>query len=326
MIRTVVEDDHYDPDPAVLNTEDLITQRHVFFLFDYVGTPTLTRVLPLLKYYEDAQIVDVAPLTGADAQRKPPYDRYVFNIRASYRDEAQALVDYFYRQGYRRIGYFGQSDSYGKSGEVATAAALAKYGLKIAESVSYSRGTTFDADFRQQVEILRSSGVDAIVSFGVYGACAGFIRDVRLTGWQVPIANVSFAGSDELLKELIASSRRLNRDLTSALITSEVVPSPSQFEYPLVAKFGAVVSPESRNFVALEGWLNATVVCEALKRMRPNGSRGDFVAAMESLGGWDPGLGLKLTFSPSCHQGLHQVWLLRAGPAGWIPLNPAATK
>src|ERR1700682_323232 len=85
QVEIVLKDDRYEPDPAVQNTNDLITKDKVFFLFDYVGTPTLTRVLPLLKYYEDQQIVNVAPFTGADTQRTPPYDKYVFNIRASYR-------------------------------------------------------------------------------------------------------------------------------------------------------------------------------------------------------------------------------------------------
>jgi branched-chain amino acid transport system substrate-binding protein len=92
-IRVVLHDDKYEPDPAVLNTRQLIEQDHVFFLLDYVGTPTPVRVLPLLKYYEAQNIVNVAPFTGAEPQRKPPYDRFVFNIRASYRDETRALID-----------------------------------------------------------------------------------------------------------------------------------------------------------------------------------------------------------------------------------------
>ena len=50
QVKLIVEDDQYEPEPAVQNTNRLITQYNVFFLFDYVGTPTLTRVLPLLKY------------------------------------------------------------------------------------------------------------------------------------------------------------------------------------------------------------------------------------------------------------------------------------
>jgi hypothetical protein len=45
-------DDGYQPDQAVKNTLKLMLEDRVFLLFDYVGTPTVTRVLPLLKKYD----------------------------------------------------------------------------------------------------------------------------------------------------------------------------------------------------------------------------------------------------------------------------------
>src|SRR5579871_1176438 len=118
QLRLRLQDDRYEPDAAVRNTNAFIQSGDTFFLFDYVGTPTLTRVLPLLKYYEGRHIVNVAPFTGADPQRKPPYDKFVFNIRASYREETRTLVRYLYAKGHRRIGFLGQADAYGKSGEI----------------------------------------------------------------------------------------------------------------------------------------------------------------------------------------------------------------
>jgi branched-chain amino acid transport system substrate-binding protein len=319
QIEMVMKDDRYEPDPAVQNTNDLITKDNVFFLFDYVGTPTLTRVLPLLKYYEDQQIVNVAPFTGADPQRKPPYDKYVFNIRASYREETQALVRYLYGQGYRRIGYFGQADAYGKSGEIGVKSALAVYGLNLVAIASYRRNAPFETSMKEQVEILRSQGADAVISVGAYGPCAAFIRDAHQAGWKVPIANVSFVGPDPMLSLLVEDSRKTGQDLTAGLINSQVVPSPDATGYPLVTRYRARFSRQNAGFISLEGWLNATVVSEALKRAGSNPSRADFIKAMESLHGWDPGLGVKLEFSPTSHQGMHKVWLTRTERGRWVP-------
>jgi hypothetical protein len=72
--------------------------------------------------------------------------------------------------------------------------------------------------------------------------------------------------------------------------------------------------------VALEGWLNAVVVTEALRRTGPNPSRHDFIRAMESLHGFDPGLGVKLEFSSTNHQGLHKVWLNQTAHGRWQPV------
>lgn len=318
-IRIVLKDDHYEPDPAVQNTQDLIEKDKVFFLFDYVGTPTLTRVLPLLKYYEAQRIVNVAPFTGAEPQRRPPYDKFVFNIRASYREETRLLVRYLYAKGYRRIGFFGQADAYGKSGEIGVAEALAEFHLAPVEIVSYRRNETFAADMTAQVQLLRHAGADAVISVGVYEPCAGFIRDARMAGWNVPIANVSFVGPGSMLDRLHEASSAAGKDLTTNLLNSGVVPAPNDPRYPLVADFNAHLPGVPFRFSTLEGWLNAVVVTEALRRAGPAPSREAFIHAMESLHGWDPGLGIPLEFSPTNHQGMHRVWLVRSDKGLWVP-------
>ena len=45
-------DDGYQPDPSVENTMTLMLRDNVFALFGYVGTPTVTRVLPMLKKFQ----------------------------------------------------------------------------------------------------------------------------------------------------------------------------------------------------------------------------------------------------------------------------------
>lgn len=318
-ISILLKDDKYEPDPAVQNTNELIEKEQSFFLFDYVGTPTLTRVLPLLKYYEKERIVNVGPFTGADPQRKPPYDKFVFNIRASYREETRALVRYFYNKGFRRIGFLGQADAYGKSGEIGVEDALAELNLKPVETVSYKRNQPFETDMTAQVRILRQAGADAVIAVGVYGPCGAFIRDARMAGWDVPVANVSFVGAEVLLGKLQETSKTSGRDLTANLVNSQVVPSPDDTRYPLVVDYRAHLAPENYGFVTLEGWLNAVVVTEALRRAGPSPSREDFIRAMESLHGWDPGLGVNLEFSSTSHQGLHRVWLTRTEKGHWVP-------
>ncbi len=318
QIAFIVKDDRYEPEPALLNTDDLIVKYRVFFLFDYVGTPTLSRILPLLPYYSHQEIVNVAPLTGAEPQRNPPYNRYVFNIRASYMEETHALVDYLYAKGYRNIGFFGQADSYGKSGQAGVEEALAQHGLKLAATVAYRRNAEVTS-MQVQVDYLRAQGVDAVVAFGTYGPGSRFIQDARRANWQVPIANVSFVNARALLSILREASKGANQDFTANLINSQVVPFPDHPDCPLVKNYLAHLDGQQPGFTSLEGWLNAVVVGEALKRAGPNPARGAFIAALESLHGWDPGIGYPLQFSHTDHQALHKVWLTRTRNAEWIP-------
>jgi branched-chain amino acid transport system substrate-binding protein len=318
-ISILLKDDNYEPDPAVKNTNEFIERDKVLFLFDYVGTATLTRTLPLLKYFQSDNIVNVAPLSGAEPQRLPPYSQFVFNIRASYREEARSLVRYFYSKGYRKLGVFAQADAYGKSGELGVNDALAAFGLSATRTVTFRRNQSFEDDMSVQVKLLRDAGVDAVIAVGVYGPSAAFVRDSRMSGWNVPIANFSFVDADAMLGKLSEASRKLGKDLTLNLVNGQVVPSPDDLSYPLVAEYRARTRSGDSTFIGLEGWLNAVVVTEALRRAGPNPSRAGFIRAMESLHGWDPGIGTALEFSPANHQGLHRVWLTRTANGRWIP-------
>src|SRR5262249_40657965 len=50
-------DDGYQPDPCLRTTIELVGQDKVFFLSNYVGTPTLTRALPIIRHYGDVLLV-----------------------------------------------------------------------------------------------------------------------------------------------------------------------------------------------------------------------------------------------------------------------------
>lgn len=318
-LSLVVRDDGYEPLLAVRNTHELISRDRVHFLFGYVGTPTLLRVLPLLRYYASEDIVNVAPFTGADPPRRPPYDRFVFNVRASYREEARALVRLFHARGLRRIGYLGQADSYGRSVQIGVQEALAEHGLDLVESVTYRRNQHLATDMSEQVRLLRQARADAVIAVGVYGPSSVFIREARLARWDVPIANVSFVGAETMLAALREASEDVGLDLTRGLVNSQVVPSPDDSRCPLTADYRAHTPPRDRGFVGLEGWLGAVVVTEALRRAGPGGSRPALIRALESLSGWDPGLGSPLHFSPTNHQGLDRVWLTRTEDGRWVP-------
>jgi len=95
---------HADPIPAIDNTVRLIDRDNAFLLFDYVGTPTTTRCLPLLKRRSKESVLLFCPFTGAQPQRQQPYSDFAFNLRASYYQETGGLVDHFVEIGRKRVG------------------------------------------------------------------------------------------------------------------------------------------------------------------------------------------------------------------------------
>ena len=173
--------------------------------------------------------------------RRPPYEQYVFNLRASYRDETAGLVNKFFDVGRKKIAVFYQIDAYGRGGWDGVREALAAHDLPIAAEATYRRGAAFEQPMREQVDILRGKDPDkepdAVICVGAYAACAAFIRDARDAGWDVPIANVSFVGSEILLRLLQKAGEAGGKDYTHDLVNSQVVPSPYRLDLPGVVAY-----------------------------------------------------------------------------------------
>lgn len=334
-ISVVALDDGYEPTPCIKNTIQLVEKERVFFLSNYVGTPTLTRALPVIKRYAGQQVILVGNYTGAQPQREDPYVEHVFNIRASYRQEMMALVERFWQAGARRFGVYYQIDAYGRSGTDGVARGLAQREARIVAEATYIRGAKFEDDMSPAVKALQQAGVDVVLCTGAYQGCGAFVRTARDLGWTVPISNVSFVGSEAMLSLLLKHGG--NRDYTHALINSQVVPSYDDVSLPGVAEYRALMEkynppvpealrdtkyvPELLSFRGLEGFINAKVIVEGLRRAGPNPTRASFRQALESLKNFDLGIAARLTFGPERHQGLDSVYFTRVENGRWVPVT-----
>jgi ABC-type branched-subunit amino acid transport system substrate-binding protein len=330
-------DDGYNPVPAIENTIRLIEKDDVFLLFDYVGTPTVTRVLPVLKNYSHKKMYLFFPFTGAQPQRQAPYDAFAFNLRASYHQETEGLVNNFVKIGRKRIAVFYQADAYGRSGWYGVKTTLAGYDLKIVGEATYRRGTKYSESMKQQVEILKKSNPDAIVSIGAYAACAAFIRDARDEGLNVPIANVSFVGSEFLVDLLLATGKKKSKDYTFNLINSQVVPSYEDLSLSAVREYREMMDryqpkipenlleegyvPLKYSFVSLEGFLNAKLLVEMLKRMGKTLEKTKIKKVVEEIKNLDIGIDTLVNFGPNRHQGIDKVYFVTYQNNRFIPIT-----
>jgi len=301
-IRLIVLDDRYDPIQCLYNTQQLILEEQVFSLFCYVGTPTTVRIIPLIN---EAKIPLVGMFTGANRLRQP-VNRYLINIRASYYQETQAAVDLIVKEKtLDKVAVFFQYDEYGFDGLRGTEIALKKYGLIPVAKGSYVRGTL---DVEAGLEKIISSNAQAVVMIGTYDSCAKFINLARERSFTPLFHNVSFVGSTEL-------ARRLGKNGEGVIVT-QVVP-PINFirgEEPLpgVKEYISLLDtyyPDSKpSFVGLEGYLNARILAEGLKRAGKNITRERFIRAIESISQYDLGIQNPLSFGKNDYQGLDDVY------------------
>jgi ABC-type branched-subunit amino acid transport system substrate-binding protein len=282
-------DDGYEPPRAVENTKKLINDERVFALFGYVGTPTSAAVLPI---FTEAKVPYVGAFTGAELLRSP-FNRYIFNVRASYFDETEAIVQHLTAMSVNKIAVFYQNDAYGLAGLTGVERALARRNLQVAAKGTVERNTV---DVSKAVAEMSKANAQAIVMISAYKSCAAFIKEMKKAGSNPTFWNVSFVGSKALAKELDREGRGIQ--------ISQVVPFPWDMSIPVVKEYRALLDAAKGEpgFGTLEGFIAAKVMVEGLRRAGKNLTRDSFIKAMESLEPYDAG-GFKVSYGPDNHNG-----------------------
>jgi ABC-type branched-subunit amino acid transport system substrate-binding protein len=309
-IKLLSLDDGYEPDRAIANTRKLINQDKVFALFGYVGTPTSYAVKPIIT---EAKIPFFGPFTGAEGLRNP-VNRYIFNIRASYFDETEKLVDWMVSDRKTNIAVFYQDDAYGKAGLEGVRRAMEKRRLRISATGTVQRNTV---DVAGAVKSIAPAKPQAIIMISAYKSCAAFIKEFNKTRQRPTYMNVSFVGSKALADELGPEGH--------GVIISQVVPFPL---YP----WGAAL--EMRNMLSerapgtkptfndVEGFLAAKGIVEGLRRAGRDLTREKFISALETMRNVDLGA-FPITFTPKSHSGSQFVELtVIIGGGGDFPFLP----
>jgi len=282
-------DDGYDPPRAVENTRKLINDGKVFALFGYVGTPTSAAVMPI---FTEAKVPYVGAFTGAELLRNP-FNRMIFNVRASYFDETEAIVQHLTAMSVDKIAVFYQNDAYGQAGLTGVKRALEKRKLQLAGEATVERNSV---DVNKAVATLSKTPSQAVIMIGSYKACAQFIKDMKKAGSNQSFWNVSFVGSKALAKELDKEGRGVQ--------ISQVVPFPWDSTVPVVKEYRKAIEEAKAEpgFGTLEGFIAAKVMAEGLRRAGKALTRESFVKAMESMSDYDAG-GFKVSYSPENHNG-----------------------
>ncbi|HEV8547567.1 MAG TPA: ABC transporter substrate-binding protein [Polyangiaceae bacterium] len=246
--------DNYDPDLALENAKSLLDIQQdngpdqpdlrgpnsVFALLGNIGTPTMLQTAPLAT---KNRTLFFAPFTGSQRYlRDGTNSPYVYNYRAGYYQETDAMVDYLssYRQprvistppsdSYRRLIAFTQRDSYGDAGYGGLVNSYNRLSALPQPDSSQPNPSIarlyYDREDVSSVEpaiasvgqilgdlLASASGLQsvAIVIVGTYQPANKFIRGVldwvnadakRAAGLDLTFINVSFVGSNALASAL----------------------------------------------------------------------------------------------------------------------------
>jgi branched-chain amino acid transport system substrate-binding protein len=302
-IELRTRDDKYEAKLAAENTRKLIEEDRVFALIAYVGTPTSSAAMPI---FTDAKVPFFGPFTGAQLLHEP-FNRYIFNVRASYFDETERIVEQLVSTGIRNIAVFYQNDNYGLAGLAGTERAMTRRDMKVSAKATVERNTV---DVAQAVKTISATRPDAVVMISAYTSIAAFVREMKKAGYGGQFHNVSFVGSKAL-------ADTLGEDGYGVAI-SQVVPFPWSPTTLIVKEYQALTSAagsKDYNFSSLEGFIVAKAFTEGLRRAGRDLTRERLIAAFESMSNTDLG-DFVVSFGPSNRAGSRYVDLTIIGRGG----------
>ena len=307
-LRLVAADDGYEPSRTLDGMKQLYEKEQVFGYIGNVGTPTAQVAIP---YALEHRTLFFGAFTGSGILRNDPPDRYVFNYRASYAEETDAVVRYLIkirRLQPRQIAVFAQQDSYGDAGYAGVAKAFRALGVSDSAilRLGYKRNTVDVDDAVNQLKA-QKLGIRAVVMVATYRAAAKFIEKTKDQYPGMIYTNVSFVGSTALADELMLLGSRY----ASGVIVTQVVPAVSGYSSAVLEYKNALAKyfpGEAPDYVSLEGYIAANVLIQALKKTSPQIDTERLIDTLENMRALDLGLGTPLSYGRAEHQASHKIW------------------
>jgi branched-chain amino acid transport system substrate-binding protein len=291
-------DDGYEPTKSIEAVKKLLEEDKVFAIAGAVGTPTAAATQPIATA---AGAPFIGAFTGAEFLREP-YKPLVLNIRASYFQETEAMVEHLTKDlGASKIAIMYQDDAFGQAGLAGVKKALDKRQMQLAGEGTFERNTVA---VKTALLAIKKAEPHAVIMISPYKPAAEFIKLAKQIKLDVTFVNISFVGSDALAKEL--------GPVGAGVVITRVVPFPKDAAIPVVGRYQASLkasAPDAQpGFVSLEGYLVGRAIIAALEKVSGDLTRQALIEAVQKAGTLDLD-GFKLVYGPSNNRGSDQVFL-----------------
>ena len=303
-IELVTLDDAYLPANAVANFKKLAQENQPVAFLGLFGVPTSAAAMPLVA---ELKIPLVGLSSGSAAVRKP-FNRYVFPVRASYADEARKLVSHVGVSGITKVGVVYMDNPFGESLRDALLAALKDAGVAATVVKVDAAGATVAAAAAQVV----AAQPQAIFLGVLAGIGIPLHTELKKASFRGAMYSFSTLDATAVTKALGAQAMGLG--------ISQVFPIPRGVRVKIVADYVQAVKALGRgtpSFYGLEGFVEARVLVEGLRRAGARPTPASLVNALETLRDFDVG-GFFVNYRPDAHDGSNFVEIDVINSAGEV--------
>lgn len=274
-IELVPLDDQFKPEIARSNAQALSTDRSVIALLTPLGTRQTAAIMESVR-----DLAIVGPVTGTAALRKssPPN---LFWVRASYDQEVDRLIRTATTLGMTQIGIVHPKDPLGQS--VLAAFIKSMTAAKLEPAIIATTPGTTSTEVGPAVEAVAKARPQMVVMVAA-GAMPALVRGLRGAGVASSMYGLSIGASAANIGELGSMGRGIGFAI--------VVPPPNAPKYDIVRRYQADMrasGADQFSLPSLEGYVNARIMGEGLRRAGPSATREGLIAALERIEAFDIG-------------------------------------
>lgn len=304
-IKYFIRDDQYNPAQTKAVVKELVERRGVFAFVGGVGAAC---GMAVKDYLAENKVVWVGPSTAIN-EYVFPVSPYLFGIYPLYEDEASVLSKYVVEElKIKKIGFFYQNDSYGKSGLEGCKRRLATYDIDLVEEISVEPG---EKDLSSQMLRLKNSGAEVVFLW---------VNPTSATIALKTCATIGF--KPQWISSNTLSDFPLMNTITGGLWEGVITGGfgiPPDSDHHLIVKYREAAkkyAPEERcGTFYLAGVLFAEPLIDALQRVGPDLSTEAFLDALNTTKDYQ-GIGPKITWTSEVHQGTDSIQIQQCGPNG----------
>lgn len=302
QVELQVADDKFTPEQAKANALKYVADSSVLAILHPQGTRQSAAMMDAV-----TTMALVGPNTGNVSLRKKPSPN-TFWVRANFDQEMDRLISQAAVLGINRIGLIHSNDPLGQALLAGYKLALGKAKLEPAViGVTPSTNSMEVESAAQQVAAAKPQ----MVILGLAGTAPATVRALRKAGSAASVYGLSIASGS--FATMGAEGR--------GLAFSVIVPTPNSPRHALVRRYqtdmAALGKSQETSTTSLEGYVNAMVLAEGLRRAGPAPSRAAVINGLAGLDNYDVG-GMQFTFGRTNREGCSFVDIATLGARGQL--------
>ena len=295
-LEYIAYNDDYEPQKSVAAAKKLLEKDEAFMFVTPMGTGTTAAVRPIA---EENKAIIFGPGSGSPMFTQP-YNPLFFLTIINYYDQMHLVVDYLVKErGLKKIALFGAKGEIGQVTREGTVSRLKKYGLEMA---AYDEAGPTDVDVSAQFNKLRNAGSEAVIMSATPKPATLMLQEMQRNNWK-PVSVLYGPITDQV--------PGMAKEAGEGVICVQMYPPPES-NLPEIQKHKDILKKyvnKDANTYTIWGYINAKIVVEILKRLGSNVTTDNFIREAEKMRNWDTGLGLKITFTSTSHDGSKMGYL-----------------